>query len=108
MDLAGKYLTATVADQSARLFFDLPASGGPPDKQWTFIGKVEGETPGIGIWLRIEEVTTPDGMVMPAPGPYTTLIRWQWIITAVVTAEKPTDLPSIGLGDTSTGKKEKS
>lgn len=96
MDLAGKYLTATVSDQSARRFFDLPGSSGPPDRQWTFVGKVEGETAGVGIWLRIEEVATPDGMIMPAPGPYTALIRWESIIAAVVTAEKPSDL-SVGL-----------
>jgi hypothetical protein len=35
-------------------------------------------------------------MIMPAPGPYTALIRWESIIAAVVTAEKPSDL-SVGL-----------
>lgn len=95
MELTKKYLTAALTDQAARVFFGLPASSasaGLQDKQWMFVGKVEGETPGVGIWLRIEEVTTPDGMVMPAPGPYTTLLRWEWIITAVTTDEKPTDV----------------
>jgi len=40
MDLTGKYLTASIVDQRARLFFSLPPSAGKPDKQWTFIGKV--------------------------------------------------------------------
>ncbi|MGH7312628.1 MAG: hypothetical protein ACREJV_05605 [Candidatus Rokuibacteriota bacterium] len=85
-----------MADQAGRIFFGLPASRPVADRQWTFVGQVEGETPGVGIWIRIAEVTTPDGMVMPAPGPYTTLIRWDWIVTAMVTAEKPPTVPAIG------------
>jgi hypothetical protein len=89
VDLAGKYLTAAVADQGGRIFFGLPPSKPVADRQWTFVGQVEGETPGVGVWIRISEVTTPDGMVMPAPGPYTTLIRWDWIVTAMLTTDKP-------------------
>jgi hypothetical protein len=97
LELAGKYLTAAVSDAGGRIFFGLPASRPVADRQWTFVGQVEGETPGVGIWIRIDEVTTPDGMVMPAPGPYTTLIRWEWVVTAVLTADKPTGRPSLGL-----------
>ncbi len=89
MDLKGKYLTVKIHNENARVFFDLPGVSGKGETQWTFLGRVEGETEGVGIWLTIEEVATPEGMVMPAPGPYTTLIRWDWIITAMATADKP-------------------
>jgi hypothetical protein len=37
-------------------------------------------------------------MITPAPGPYTVLVRWEWIVTAVLATEKPTDLSSVGFG----------
>ena len=46
----------------------------------------------------IEEIVNPEGMVTPAPGPYTVLVRWEWIVTAVMTTEKPADLRSLRLG----------
>ena len=96
MDLAGKYLVAAIKDESARLLFDLPAEAPTrAGRQWTFVGKVEGETAGVGLWLSIEEVATPDGMVTPVSGPYTVLIRWDWIVTAVISSEKPVDLTSV-------------
>ena len=50
MELAGKYLMATIKDNSARLLFDLPGAGqGRSEAQWTFAGRVEGETSGIGV-----------------------------------------------------------
>ena len=99
MDLTGKYLIATIRDESARLLFDLPgAAAGKSERQWTFVGRVEGETSGVGIWLAIEGFVNPEGMTTPAPGPYTVLVRWEWIVTAVMTAEKPADLTSIRIG----------
>jgi hypothetical protein len=99
MDLAGKYLSATIKDESARLLFDLPGAGqGRSEAQWTFAGRVEGETSGIGVWLAIEEIVNPEGMTTPAPGHYTMLVRWEWIVTAVVAGEKPVDLKSMKLG----------
>jgi hypothetical protein len=99
MDLTGKYLTATIKDDSARLIFDLPHPGQPrSERQWTFVGRVEGETSGVGVWLAIEEIVNPEGMITPAPGPYTVLVRWEWIVTAVMTAEKPADLTSVKVG----------
>jgi hypothetical protein len=99
MDLAGKYLMATIKDDSARLLFDLPGAGqGRSEAQWTFAGRVEGETTGIGVWLAIEEIVNPEGMMTLAPGRYTMLVRWEWIVTAVVTGEKPVDLRSLKLG----------
>lgn len=99
MELAGKYLIATIKDASARLLFDLPGSGpARSEGQWTFVGRVEGETPGVGVWLVIEEIVNPEGMVTLAPGPYTVLVRWEWILTAVMTSEKPTDLTSMRIG----------
>jgi hypothetical protein len=96
MDLTGKYLTATIKDDSARLLFDLPTPAQPrSERQWTFVGRVEGETSGVGVWLAIEEIVNPEGMITPAPGPYTVLVRWEWIVTAVMTAEKPADLTSV-------------
>ena len=97
IDLAGKYLVAAIKDESARLLFDLPAEASHPraGRQWTFVGKVEGETANVGLWLSIEEVATPDGMVTPVSGPYTVLIRWDWIVTAVISGEKPVDLKSV-------------
>jgi hypothetical protein len=89
VDLKGKYLTIKVDDDNARVFFDLPRESGKAGKQWVFGGRIEGETEGVGVWMTIEDVTTPEGMVMPAPGPYTMLIRWDWILTAVATADKP-------------------
>ena len=35
------------------------------------MGKVEGETTGVGVWLTIEEIVNPEGMVTTASGPYT-------------------------------------
>jgi|RhiMetdeSRZDD1v2_1073273.scaffolds.fasta_scaffold114236_5 hypothetical protein len=100
MELAGKYLMATIKDNSARLLFDLPGAGqGRSEAQWTFAGRVEGETSGIGVWLAIEEIVNPEGMMTtPAPGRYTMLVRWDWIVTAVVASEKPVDLKSMKLG----------
>ncbi|HET9482104.1 MAG TPA: hypothetical protein VFP98_10140 [Candidatus Polarisedimenticolia bacterium] len=97
MDLAGKYLIAGIKDVSARVLFDLPAeaSESRAHRQWTFVGKVEGETANVGVWLSIEEVATPDGMVTAVSKPYTVLIRWDWIVTAVVSSEKPVDLTSV-------------
>jgi hypothetical protein len=91
MELAGKYLVATIKDESARLLFDLPSTAqGRSERPWTFIGRVEGETAGVGLWLAVEEIVNPEGMVTPAPGPFTVLTRWEWIVTAVLTTEKPT------------------
>jgi hypothetical protein len=97
MDLAGKYLIATIKDASARLLFDLPGAGpSRSEGQWTFVGRVEGETAGVCVWLAIEDILNPEGLIItPAPGPYTVLIRWDWIVTAVLTTEKPPDLKSV-------------
>jgi hypothetical protein len=99
MELTGKYLVATIKDSSARLLFDLPGAGpARSEGQWTFVGRVEGETSGVGVWLAIEEIVNPEGMVTSAPGPYTVLVRWDWIVTAVMTTEKPVDLKSVRVG----------
>jgi hypothetical protein len=99
VDLTGKYLIATIKDDSARLLFDLPQAGQPrSERQWTFVGRVEGETSGVGVWLSIEGIVNPEGMVTSAPGPYTVLVRWDWIVTAVMTGEKPSDLTSVKIG----------
>ena len=99
MDLTGKYLMATIKDASARLLFDLPSAGpSRSEGQWTFVGRVEGDTSDVGVWLAIEEIVNPEGMITPAPGPYTVLVRWEWIVTAVLATEKPTDLSSVGFG----------
>jgi hypothetical protein len=103
MDLAGKYLIATIKDASARMVFDLPGPGqGRSEAQWTFAGRVEGETSSVGVWLAIEEIVNPEGMTTPAPGPYTVLVRWEWIVTAVLAGEKPTDLKSVKFGSSQT------
>lgn len=99
MDLTGKYLIATIKDASARVLFDLPGAGpARAEGQWTFVGRVEGETAGVGVWLAIEEIVNPEGMITPAPGPYTVLVRWEWIVTAVMTTEKPADLRVVRFG----------
>jgi hypothetical protein len=99
MELGGKYLRATIKDESARLLFELPGAGqGRSEAQWTFAGRVEGETAGIGVWLAIEEIVNPEGMTTLAPGRYTMLVRWEWIVTAVVSGEKPVDLKPMKLG----------
>jgi hypothetical protein len=99
MNLTGKYLVATIKDSSARLLFDLPGAGPVrPEGHWTFVGRVEGETSGVGVWLAMEEIVNPEGMITSAPGPYTVLVRWDWIVTAVMTTEKPTDLKSVKVG----------
>ena len=96
IDLAGKYLIATIRDTSARLLFDLPGTGaGRSEGHWTFVGRVEGETAGVGVWLAIEDIVNPEGLATRAPGPYTTLVRWDWIVTAVLTTDKPLDLKSV-------------
>ena len=66
MELAGKYLIATIKDQSARLLFDLPGAA-RSDRHWTFVGRVGGETAGVGVWLAIEEIVNPEGMITSAP-----------------------------------------
>jgi len=99
MELSGQYLFATIKDASARLLFDLPGAGpGRSEGQWTFVGRVEGETSGVGVWLAIEEIVNPEGMITAAPGPYTVLVRWDWIVTAVITTEKPVDLTPFKVG----------
>ena len=57
MDLTGKYLMATIKDASARLLFELPGAGpARAEGQWTFGGRVEGETAGVGVWLALDEI----------------------------------------------------
>jgi hypothetical protein len=98
MELPGKYLIATIKDDSARVLFDLPSAGpGRSERPWTFIGRVDGETAGVGLWLALEEIVNPEGMVTSAPGPYTVLVRWEWIVTAVLTTEKPADASLVRL-----------
>ena len=68
MDLKGKYLTIKVDDDNARVFFDLPRESGKAGKQWMFGGRIEGETPGVGVWMMIEEVTTNGREAYRKPG----------------------------------------
>src|SRR5919106_3614350 len=82
----------TIAVRSARRW------ASRSEGQWTFVGRVEGETAGVCVWLAIEDILNPEGMVTSAPGPYTVLVRWDWIVTAVMTTEKPVDLKSVRVG----------
>jgi hypothetical protein len=70
MDVLGKYLIATIRDASARLLFDLPAAGsGRSEAPWTFVGRVEGETSGVGVWLAIEDIVNQEVWSPPPPAP---------------------------------------
>jgi hypothetical protein len=93
MELAGKYLIATIKTRALVCCSISQARHGPtaldirrPSRR---------ETAGVGVWLAIEEIVNPEGMITSAPRPHTVLIRWEWIVTAVLTTEKPIDPKSV-------------
>lgn len=85
MNLAGNYLLVWLEESAARYFLGQPASG-VTKGYWIVAGKAAGETPGVGIWLDMTILYTPDGdMISPSVSDKPTyLLRWDWIKTVRV------------------------
>jgi hypothetical protein len=69
--------------------------GGSPDAISIVAGQIEIETPGLGVWVRVESITDPDGHTQKMERKKlraATLIRWDWMIGAIA-ANKPVPLP---------------
>src|SRR4030095_9360004 len=89
MDLTGKAATIDVSHEVlARLF---PPTQTYREGRWTLLGEVKGETPGVGLWLELFGVVTPEpeSKKIHSPLKNASLIRWEWIETMTVFAEKP-------------------
>lgn len=89
MELEGRYVAVWLSDVGARMFFGLEPSGLGQEYRWLAGGKVQGDSP-VGIWMKIEYLAPPGGESLPPPAD-PILVRWEWIVTASLLAEKPKD-----------------
>ena len=89
MELEGRYATLWLSDAGARIFLGLDPSGLGQEYRWLVGGKVLGESP-LGLWMKIDALVRPDDTPF-APPADPTLVRWEWIVTATLLAEKPKD-----------------
>ena len=90
MDLTKQYVILWLSGEAARLL--LPRAD--DDHVWGVVGQVQGETPGVGIWLRIESVASIPGEISPrSEAPVTFLVPWHAMRTAQLLGAKATDVP---------------
>jgi len=92
MELEGRYVSVWLSDVGARMFFGLEPSGLGQEYRWLLGGKVHGDSP-VGLWMKVEHLSAPGGESLPAPAD-PILVRWEWIVTATILAEKPRDYPA--------------
>jgi hypothetical protein len=89
MDLAKQYVILWLVADAARLLL--------PDvddtRVWGVMGQVQGETPGVGLWIRIESIASVPGDLRAAPSPAVFLVPWHTIRTAQLLGARPADLP---------------
>ena len=86
MDLMGKHVAIDVSHVVITHLFETKDL---QEGRWTLIGEVKGETPGVGLWLEQFGVVTPDSKEIHSPMKDARLIRWEWIETMTVLADKP-------------------
>lgn len=90
MDLSKQYLTLWLTTEAARLL--LPEAD--ESRVWGVMGQVQGETPGVGLWLRVESVASiPGDFSKVSAVPSIFLVPWHSIRTAQLLGAKPADLP---------------
>lgn len=90
----GKYLAVWIQDAKAREFLGLPRRKGAGEC-WVAVGKVIGEWP-IGVWLEVASWSQPDGGLITVEKGLIYLVRWEWIHTARLLPEKPTEALPVG------------
>lgn len=92
MDLDKQYVILWLTVEAARLF--LPEAD--DSRIWGVMGQVQGETPGVGLWLRVDSIASvPGDLKQATAAPMTFLVPWHTIRTAQLLGAKPTDLPRV-------------
>ena len=101
MDLTGKTVILEVSGAVMDHFFGKePRQGETATLRWHLIGEVVGETGGVGLWFRmtglgIRHDSDSDPQWKPdAKSVY--LIRWDWVLNALMLPEKPKDMEKMG------------
>lgn len=90
MNLEKQYLILWLTSEAAGLL--LPEAD--ESRIWGVLGQVQGETPGVGLWLKVESVASAPGDIGRAyDTPVTFLIPWHAVRTAQLLGAKPTDRP---------------
>jgi hypothetical protein len=92
MELVGRYIAALISETSTA-----HSPLGIRSGHW-LVGKVEVETPGVGVWVAIEAAYLPDRKrkLTLVPEGLTTLLRWDWIAAAMLASTKERVVESIG------------
>jgi hypothetical protein len=89
VDLVKQYVILWLSGEAARLL--LPQAD--EERIWGVVGQVQGETPGVGLWLRVESIASvPGELSPPSESPVTFLVPWHAVRTAQLLGAKPTDL----------------
>jgi hypothetical protein len=100
MELHGKYLVTWLTTESARAALGLYEG---IEGHWLLMGRIEGETPALGLWITLEETLDAEGQRIELPEANkdaATLIRWEWMIGAVLWRSRPASHPvGFKLGD---------
>ena len=97
MDLTGKFVQLELSDIALNHLL-----GGDPEDaavvpRWQLLGEVVGETPGIGVWFRVTGIGTEDTEPRWKPASKVAyLIRWEWVMSAMIYEERPKNLEKIG------------
>ena len=96
MSIEGKYLAGWVRETVIREAFGV-LQGDLPQGIWLIVGRVQYETPGLGVWVVVEDVQKPDGKAWGEfdKGVGATLFRWSWIAGAVL-ADKKSEAKAMG------------
>ena len=96
MNLAGKYLAFWVSGEALDRAFGIYDAPSPAGERWSLMGRVVGETPGLGLWVSVESVTSPLGPTNQLKTPTErapTLFFWVDIIGAVAFDAQPDKRP---------------
>jgi hypothetical protein len=89
MEVHGKYLVTWLTTDSARAAFGFNEGR---RATWHLMGRIEGETPGLGLWITVEELLDTEGQRVELPEANkdaATLIRWEWMVGAVLWRSRP-------------------
>lgn len=90
MDLTKQYVILWLHSDVARLL--LPRAD--EDRVWGVLGQVVGETPGVGLWLRVEATASVPGELSETyETPMTFLVPWPAVRTAQLLGARQPDLP---------------
>ncbi len=94
MELAEKYVTLEVQGKTIAHMFGGEDSG--DDTRWHLVGQMAGETPGVGIWLRMLGMVSPIKDEVWKEGAALYLVRWEWLLNATVLPDRPKSLKEVG------------